>query len=212
MNRFDGRLSARDGDSVGRALGLLNPLTNILVRGGILKEDLDYNVLRGAMVIIFFFFGYQKWWAYEAERLIPPYQPWSADFLVVSGFWPPRGKLVSGQLRMDVRHAAVARFLEQEIGHARRPRLLHDFHRHSDDHPLHAGRLGRLGRRVPRHDRQRSVPDEGRRVVGRILLSSETGRAEGREVISNQPTTISGRARATMSRIATRQAITLLGK
>jgi uncharacterized membrane protein YkgB len=23
------------------------------------------------MVIIFFFFGYQKWWAYEAERLIP---------------------------------------------------------------------------------------------------------------------------------------------
>jgi uncharacterized membrane protein YkgB len=23
------------------------------------------------MVIIFAFFGYQKWWAYEAERLIP---------------------------------------------------------------------------------------------------------------------------------------------
>jgi uncharacterized membrane protein YkgB len=23
------------------------------------------------MVIIFFFFGYQKWWAYEAERLVP---------------------------------------------------------------------------------------------------------------------------------------------
>jgi len=23
------------------------------------------------MVIIFLFFGYQKWWAYEAQRLIP---------------------------------------------------------------------------------------------------------------------------------------------
>jgi uncharacterized membrane protein YkgB len=72
MIRFvDRRLIARDGDGVGRAKGLLNPLINFLVRCGILKEDLDYHVLRGAMVIIFFFFGYQKWWAYEAERLIP---------------------------------------------------------------------------------------------------------------------------------------------
>ena len=72
MKRFvDRRLIARDGDGIGRAPGLLNPLINILVRCGILKEDLDYHVLRGAMVIIFFFFGYQKWWAYEAERLIP---------------------------------------------------------------------------------------------------------------------------------------------
>jgi uncharacterized membrane protein YkgB len=71
MNRFVRRLIARDGDGIGRAPELLNPLINILVRCGVLKEDLDYHVLRGAMVIIFFFFGYQKWWAYEAERLIP---------------------------------------------------------------------------------------------------------------------------------------------
>ena len=49
---------------------MVDPLVNILVRCGLLKEDLDYHVLRGAMVIIFFFFGYQKWWAYEAQRLI----------------------------------------------------------------------------------------------------------------------------------------------
>jgi uncharacterized membrane protein YkgB len=42
-----------------------------LIKLGILKEDLDYHVLRASMVIIFLFFGYQKWWAYEAERLIP---------------------------------------------------------------------------------------------------------------------------------------------
>jgi hypothetical protein len=74
MNRFvDRRLIAGNSDAFGRAAGagLLNPLVNILVRCGILKEDLDYQVLRSAMVIIFFFFGYQKWWAYEAERLIP---------------------------------------------------------------------------------------------------------------------------------------------
>jgi uncharacterized membrane protein YkgB len=49
----------------------LNPLVGILRRFGLLVQDLDYHVIRASMVIIFLFFGYQKWWAYEAERLIP---------------------------------------------------------------------------------------------------------------------------------------------
>ena len=49
----------------------LRPLLNLLRRSGLLAENLDYHVIRTAMVIIFFFFGYQKWWAYEAERLVP---------------------------------------------------------------------------------------------------------------------------------------------
>jgi uncharacterized membrane protein YkgB len=50
---------------------LMNFLINALIRLGILTEDLDYHLIRAAMVIIFFFFGYQKWWAYEVDRLIP---------------------------------------------------------------------------------------------------------------------------------------------
>ena len=57
-----GRTVARD---------LMNPLIKALIKFGILTEDLDYHLLRAAMVIIIFFFGYQKWFAYEAERLIP---------------------------------------------------------------------------------------------------------------------------------------------
>src|SRR5258705_1978547 len=49
----------------------LNPLVTALRRSGLLSEDLDYHVVRASMVIMFFFFGYQKWWAYEAERLVP---------------------------------------------------------------------------------------------------------------------------------------------
>jgi uncharacterized membrane protein YkgB len=58
---------------VGSAIGsdLMSSLVNALARSGILKADFDYHLLRAAMVIIFFFFGYQKWWAYEAQRLIP---------------------------------------------------------------------------------------------------------------------------------------------
>jgi uncharacterized membrane protein YkgB len=46
-------------------------VTKILVRLGILKEDLDYHFVRASMVIIYFFFGYQKWFDYEAQGLIP---------------------------------------------------------------------------------------------------------------------------------------------
>jgi uncharacterized membrane protein YkgB len=49
----------------------VNPFVSILRRSGLITEDLDYHLIRASMVIIFFFFGYQKWWAYEAERLVP---------------------------------------------------------------------------------------------------------------------------------------------
>ena len=49
----------------------VNPFVGILRRSGFITGDLDYHLIRASMVIIFFFFGYQKWWAYEAERLVP---------------------------------------------------------------------------------------------------------------------------------------------
>jgi uncharacterized membrane protein YkgB len=50
---------------------IMNLLINVLAKLGLLKEDLDYHVVRASMVIIYFFFGYQKWFAYEAQELIP---------------------------------------------------------------------------------------------------------------------------------------------
>jgi uncharacterized membrane protein YkgB len=48
-----------------------NPIVVILRKSGLLAKDLDYHIVRASMVIMFFFFGYQKWWAYEAGRLEP---------------------------------------------------------------------------------------------------------------------------------------------
>lgn len=42
-----------------------------LTKLGILKNDLDYHLLRASLVIIFLFFGYQKWFEYEAHALLP---------------------------------------------------------------------------------------------------------------------------------------------
>ena len=49
----------------------MNFLIRSLIRLGILKNDIDYHLLRALMVIICLFFGYQKWFDYEAQALIP---------------------------------------------------------------------------------------------------------------------------------------------
>ena len=49
----------------------MNSLIKILTRSGLLKGDLDYHFVRASMVFIFLMFGYQKWFEYEAETLIP---------------------------------------------------------------------------------------------------------------------------------------------
>src|ERR1700740_3254225 len=49
----------------------MNFIISSLIQLGILKKDLDYHLLRTLMVIISLFFGYQKWFEYEAQALIP---------------------------------------------------------------------------------------------------------------------------------------------
>ena len=50
---------------------LMNMLIRIFTKFGLLTKDLDYHLVRASMVIIYFFFGYQKWFPYEAQGLIP---------------------------------------------------------------------------------------------------------------------------------------------
>src|SRR6202040_546862 len=64
------------GDISGKATApafaqIMNLLIKILTKLNLLKEGLYYHVVRASMVIIYFFFGYQKWFAYQAQGLIP---------------------------------------------------------------------------------------------------------------------------------------------
>jgi uncharacterized membrane protein YkgB len=49
----------------------MNFITKILIKGGILRDDIDYHLVRASLVIVCAFFGYQKWFSYEAQALIP---------------------------------------------------------------------------------------------------------------------------------------------
>jgi uncharacterized membrane protein YkgB len=53
------------------ASNTIDPFVGRLRRSSLVASDLDYHIIRASMVIIFLLFGYQKWWPYEAERLIP---------------------------------------------------------------------------------------------------------------------------------------------
>jgi uncharacterized membrane protein YkgB len=50
---------------------LMDFLIKLLFNLGLLRKDFDYHVIRASMVIVYFFFGYQKWFPYEAHTLIP---------------------------------------------------------------------------------------------------------------------------------------------
>src|SRR5215472_5639579 len=50
---------------------IMNLLIKILTKLGLQRKDIDYHVVRASMIIIYFFFGYQKWFPYEAHNLIP---------------------------------------------------------------------------------------------------------------------------------------------
>ncbi|HTV87179.1 MAG TPA: DUF417 family protein [Dyella sp.] len=68
----------------------MNTLLRLLAKSGLLKKDLDYHLLRAAMVIIFAWFGYDKWFESEIRGLIPlithgPFIFWTIPVLGVRG-------------------------------------------------------------------------------------------------------------------------------
>jgi uncharacterized membrane protein YkgB len=61
----------------------MNRLITYLTKKALFQGDFDYHFIRASMVIIYFFFGYQKWFDYEVQGLIP-------FFTVTVDCWPSR--------------------------------------------------------------------------------------------------------------------------
>src|SRR5258708_8931117 len=56
---------------MGSPIKKLGSLVQKLANSRLFKSDFDYHLVRGSMVLVFLLFGYQKWFEYEAETLIP---------------------------------------------------------------------------------------------------------------------------------------------
>lgn len=100
----------------------MNSLIKVLARSSLLKGDLDLHLVRGSMVLIFLLFGYQKWWEYEAQTLIPfisngpltfwmypvfglrgasyflGVSEWLTAALLIWGFWNPKAGILGAIL------------------------------------------------------------------------------------------------------------------
>ncbi len=153
-----------------------NPLVRALHRSGLLAEDLDYHVVRASMVIMFFFFGYQKWFPYEFERLVPfisngpliwwlypvfghagasyflGVSEWTFGSLLLAGFWDKRLGVLGalGSTGTFIATVTIIPFMPEGWDVA-------------------AGGF-------PCDDRQCALPDEGRRSARRLALPPEAGR------------------------------------
>jgi uncharacterized membrane protein YkgB len=100
----------------------MNSLIKVLARSGLLKGDLDLHLVRVSMVLIFLLFGYQKWFEYEAQTLIPfisngpltfwmypvfglrgasyflGVSEWLTAALLIWGFWNPKAGVLGAIL------------------------------------------------------------------------------------------------------------------
>jgi uncharacterized membrane protein YkgB len=100
----------------------MNALIKVLARSRLLKGDVDLHLVRGSMVLIFLLFGYQKWFEYEAQTLVPfisngpltfwmypafglrgasyflGVSEWLTAALLIWGFWNPKAGVVGALL------------------------------------------------------------------------------------------------------------------
>jgi len=103
------------------------------------------------MVIIFFFFGYQKWFHYEAQALIP----YMSNGPLISWMYPVFG------IRGATYFLGVAEWLFgtliflgfwKKVGYPRSSRLVLFVHCDRHDHSVYAGWLGSVCWRFSRDD------------------------------------------------------------
>jgi Protein of unknown function, DUF417 len=153
----------------------MDRLAGVLIRLGILTEDLDYHLIRASMVIIFFFFGYQKWWAYEAQRLIPYISNGPLIFWLYPAFGMRGATWFLGVSEWTFGTVLFLGFWNKRLGILGALGSCATFIRYRHHHSVHAGWLGRVCGRVPGHDGQRPFPYEGYRSPGRIGLFAEAG-------------------------------------
>ena len=82
---------ARPQETAGLGAVIVNIPVKLVIVGlsrlGLLRKDLGYHLIRGSMVLIFLLFGYQKWFEYEAQVLIP----FISNGLLISWMYPVFG-------------------------------------------------------------------------------------------------------------------------
>ena len=167
--------SIASAEGAGGANYLTRTLAKALARFNLHNEDLEYNVLRASMVLIFAFFGYTKWHQYGAQEMVPFISHSPFIFWLYPAFGRAWGRPIPGRVRVDNLNAPLCGILGQAVRCSRVARFDDHIRDHRYDHSLHAERLGSK-RRIPCDGRPCALPDEGFRSPCGFDLLAQTGR------------------------------------
>ena len=127
------------------------------------------------MVILYFFFGYQKWFPYEAQELIPFFTHGPLIFWMYPVFDIRGSTYFLGVSEWLFGALLLAGFSNKKMGALGAFGSVVTFHHDGHDHPLHARWLGPVCWRVSRDGRERRLCYERRSTAGRFVLSAEAG-------------------------------------
>lgn len=94
----------------------MNILLSTLAKMGLFKGNLDYHLVRASMVVIYFFFGYQKWFDYEAQGLIPFFTHGPLIFWMYSVFGIKGSAYVLGVSEWLIGALLLAGFWNKKLG------------------------------------------------------------------------------------------------
>jgi uncharacterized membrane protein YkgB len=94
----------------------MNMLLKVLAKTPLLKPDLDYHLIRGSMVLIFMLFGYQKWFDYEAQVLIPYISHGPLIFWLYPLFGIRGGSIFLGVMEWLICGLSLAGFWNKNLG------------------------------------------------------------------------------------------------
>ena len=153
----------------------MNALTRILAKSGLLTKDLDYHLLRAAMVLILLAFGYQKWFAYEAQILIP----YISNGPLIFGLYPVFGLLgaswLLGVSEWTFGALLFLGFWNKQLGILGAIGSTLTFIGDGHHHSIRAERLG-PGCGISGDGGHGALPNEGCRSFGRLDLLAQAGR------------------------------------
>ena len=155
----------------------MNSLRDALTKLGLLKDDLDYHLTGASMVIILLFFGYQKWFEYDAQALIPYVSNGRLIFWMYPVFGIRGATYFLGAAEWLFGGLLFLSFWNKNLGILGALGLYH--YRH--DYPVYAGWLGCVCRRVPRYDGESCIPNEGSPVPSVAAGRNECGFSGSRQ-------------------------------
>jgi uncharacterized membrane protein YkgB len=130
----------------------MNSLMTFLGKLGVLKKDLDYQLLRASMVVIFLFFGYQKWFQYEAQALIPYISHGPLIFWMYPVFGVRGATCFLGVSEWLFGALLFAGFWKQKARNPWGLGRMRQLHRDVNYYSVHVGRLGGSCWRIPCND------------------------------------------------------------